>query len=101
MFKPSMSCLPCTYHSSLPVPVIHALVSFSCLLCFGHFSVLLSMCWEVNNRKAILFPLPNPPFMLCFVLLPVKTLNMPKAELTPYQYISSILWFLWASLLYR
>ena len=34
--------------------------------------------------------------MRCFVLLPVKTLRMPKAELTTYQYISTVLWFLWS-----
>lgn len=39
--------------------------------------------------------------MLCFVLLTVKTVSVPKAELPTYQYISSAVWFLWAPHLSR
>ena len=60
------------------------------------FLLCCSPCWEVNNRTATLSPLPNPPFMLCFVLLPVKTLNMLKAEVNTYQHTSTVLWFLWS-----
>lgn len=65
------------------------------------FLLWCSPCWEVNTRTAVLLPLPKLPFMLCCVLLPQKTLSMPEAELTTYQSISTVLWFLWAPHLSR